>query len=83
MVGSMICEMGGQVGWLATGMSFKYIRPVYFDEQIDCTIRITKIEETGRAEAEAVSVNEAGDNSREHPFHLIHAATLLWSDPFR
>lgn len=45
--------MGGQVGWLATGMSFKYIRPVYFGEQIDCTIRITKIEQTGRAEAEA------------------------------
>ncbi len=29
LVGSMICEMGGQVGWLATGMKFNYIKPVY------------------------------------------------------
>ena len=25
LVGSMICELGGQVGWLATGMNFKFI----------------------------------------------------------
>ena len=30
LVGSMICEFGGQVGWLATGMNFKFINPVYF-----------------------------------------------------
>ena len=52
LVGSMICEFGGQVGWLATGMNFKYIKPVYFDDTINCTITITKIEESGRAEAE-------------------------------
>jgi 3-hydroxybutyryl-CoA dehydratase len=28
LVGSMICEFGGQVGWLATGMNFKFIKPV-------------------------------------------------------
>ncbi len=27
LIGSMICEFGGQVGWLATGMSFKFIKP--------------------------------------------------------
>ncbi len=58
LVGSMICEFGGQVGWLATGMNFKYIKPVYFKDTIRCTITITKIEKTGRAEAEAFFINQ-------------------------
>ena len=61
LVGSMICEFGGQVGWLATGMNFKFIKPVYFGDTITCSIMITKIEASGRAEAEAVFVNDAGD----------------------
>ena len=58
LVGSMICEFGGQVGWLATGMNFKFIKPVYFDDTIRCTITITKIEKAGRAEAEAYFLNQ-------------------------
>ena len=50
LVGSMICEFGGQVGWLATGMKFKYIKPVYFGDTVHCTITITRIETSGRAE---------------------------------
>jgi len=61
LVGSMICEFGGQVGWLATGMNFKYLRPVYFGDTITCTITITKIEKSGRAEAEALFINQAGE----------------------
>jgi len=59
LVGSMICEMGGQVGWLATGMKFNYIKPVYFGDTITCKITITRIEDNGRAEVEAVFFNEA------------------------
>ncbi len=58
LVGSMICEFGGQVGWLATGMRFKFLKPVYFNNTISCTITLTKIEESGRAEAEAYFFNE-------------------------
>jgi 3-hydroxybutyryl-CoA dehydratase len=58
LVGSMICEFGGQVGWLATGMNFKFINPVYFNDTIQCSITITKIEKTGRAEAEAYFTNQ-------------------------
>ena len=58
LVGSMICEFGGQVGWLATGMNFKYLKPVYFNDTIHCTITITKIEKSGRAEAEAFFTNQ-------------------------
>jgi 3-hydroxybutyryl-CoA dehydratase len=58
LVGSMICEFGGQVGWLATGMNFNFIHPVYFNDTIQCSIKITKIEENGRAEAEADFINQ-------------------------
>jgi acyl dehydratase len=61
LVGSMICEFGGQVGWLASGMNFKFIKPVYFDDTVRCTITITKIEESGRAEAEAFFTNQNGE----------------------
>jgi acyl dehydratase len=61
LVGSMICEFGGQVGWLATGMNFKYIKPVFFGDTIHCAVTITKIEESGRAEAEALFSNQDGE----------------------
>lgn len=61
IVGSMICEFGGQVGWLATGMNFKFIKPVYFGDTITCAITIHRIEDNGRAEAEAFFTNEAGE----------------------
>lgn len=61
LVGSMICEFGGQVGWLASGMSFKFIRPVYFGDTIRCAVTITRIAESGRAEAEGVFTNQHGD----------------------
>lgn len=60
LVGSMLCEFGGQVGWLATGMNFKFIRPVYFGETITCTVTIVKIAASGRAEAEALFTNDKG-----------------------
>lgn len=61
LVGSMVCEFGGQVGWLASGMSFTFIKPVYPGDTIECTVAITKIEENGRAEAEASFTNQNGE----------------------
>jgi len=61
LVGSMICEFGGQVGWLATGMDFKFLKPVYFDDTIRCTITITMIDENMRAEAEAIFTNQENE----------------------
>ncbi|MBU0463589.1 MAG: MaoC family dehydratase [Proteobacteria bacterium] len=58
LVGSMLCEFGGQVGWLATGMNFKFIHPVYFGDTIQCSVTITKIQGNNRAEAEAVFINQ-------------------------
>lgn len=61
LVGGMICEFGGQVGWLATGMEFKFLRPVYFDDTIQCRVSITEVDENGRAEADAEFTNQDGN----------------------
>lgn len=61
LVGSMICEIGGQIGWLASGMNFKFMRPVLIGETITCTATIEAIEPNGRAKAEAIFLNEKGD----------------------
>jgi acyl dehydratase len=58
LVGAMICEFGGQVGWLASGMNFKFIHPVYFDDTIQCRVCITEMGKNGRAKAEAVFTNQ-------------------------
>lgn len=58
LVGGMICEFGGQVGWLASGMAFKFIRPVYFNDTIECRIELVSVEENGRAEAEGHFFNQ-------------------------
>ena len=60
LVGGMICEFGGQVGWLASGMDFKFIKPVYFNDTIECRISLTKLDEKGRAEAEGQFFNQHG-----------------------
>lgn len=60
LIGGMICEFGGQVGWLATGMNFKFLGPVYFDDTVQCRVTITDIQENGRAEAKAVFTNQHG-----------------------
>jgi hypothetical protein len=57
----MICEFGGQVGWLATGMSFRFLNPVYFKDTIQCKITLTRLEPNGRAEAKAEFTNQQGE----------------------
>ncbi len=60
LVGSMITEIGGQVGWLATGMAFKFKRPVYPGETIRCEMVITRVDRNRSAAAEAVLTNQDG-----------------------
>ena len=49
LTASLVTETGGQIGWLATGMSFEFKRPVYTAEQITCQWPITDITERGHA----------------------------------
>jgi 3-hydroxybutyryl-CoA dehydratase len=60
LTGSMLCEIGGQLGWLASRMDFRFKRPVYFGDRITCRLTITKLEPRGKAEAMVVMTNQEG-----------------------
>jgi len=61
LVGSLLTEIGGQIGWLASVMNFRFMQPVYFNETITCKFTITHIDERRRARATAVYSNTDGD----------------------
>jgi acyl dehydratase len=61
LVGSMLTEIGGQIGWLASVMNFRFKQPVYFGETITCKFTIVDIDERRHASAEAVYFNQDGD----------------------
>jgi acyl dehydratase len=61
LVASMLTEIGGQLGWLASGMNFRFKKPIYFKETISCRLTITDIDDRGRAGADAVYTNQEGD----------------------
>jgi len=60
LAASIITEIGGQIGWLASGMHFFFKKPVYFNDTITCEFIITEIDNRGRAKAEAVYWNQDG-----------------------
>lgn len=58
LVASLLTEIGGQIGWLASEMTFRFKRPVYFGDTIECSLIITELRERNRARAEAVFKNQ-------------------------
>ncbi|MCY1430230.1 MaoC like domain protein [compost metagenome] len=60
LTASLVTEVGGQIGWLATGMSFEFRRPVYAGDQITCHWLIADIDERGHAKAEVRIFNAEG-----------------------
>ena len=61
LVGSMLTEIGGQIGWLASVMNYRFKKPVYFNETITCKFSITHIDAQRRARATALYFNPNGD----------------------
>lgn len=61
LVGSILTEVGGQIGWLASVMNFRFKQPVYFDETITCRFTITALDDHRRARAEAIYFNQEGN----------------------
>lgn len=61
LVAGMMTEIGGQIGWLASGMNFRFKQPVYFGDTIECTFTITAIDGNGKARATAAYRNQRGD----------------------
>jgi len=60
LVGSLLTEVGGQIGWLASEMNFRFKRPVYFGDTIECTFTIKEIDERNRSRAEVIYRNQHG-----------------------
>jgi 3-hydroxybutyryl-CoA dehydratase len=58
LVASILTEIGGQIGWLASGMSFRFKRPVYFGDTIECRFTITELDDRNKAKADAVFKNQ-------------------------
>ena len=60
LVGSLLTEIGGQLGWLATEMNFKFKRPVYPGDTITCELTIRKMNDRGFGEAEVTFTHSDG-----------------------
>jgi 3-hydroxybutyryl-CoA dehydratase len=60
LVAGMITEIGGQIAWFASGMSFRFKKPVYFGDTITCSCTITGLDEKQKAIARAVYTNQHG-----------------------
>jgi acyl dehydratase len=58
LVASLLTEIGGQIGWLASVMNFRFKRPVYLRDKITCTLTITQIDRNHRARAVALYKNQ-------------------------
>jgi acyl dehydratase len=65
LVGSMICELGGQVAWLASAMEFEFLRPVYIGETITCRLTIEEVDDRGFARATGIFTNQDGQRVME------------------
>jgi 3-hydroxybutyryl-CoA dehydratase len=60
LAASMATEIGGQIGWLASVMNFRFKGPVYVGETIICTWVMTAIDKNGRATASVTITKEDG-----------------------
>ncbi len=90
LVGSLLTEVGGQIGWLATGMEFRFLRPVHFGDTVTCRFTLTEVDERGRAQGRAVFTNQDGTTVVEAtlagrlpgpPERAVLAAMVAEGDP--
>ncbi len=58
LVASLLTEIGGQIGWLASEMNFRFKKPVYFGDTIECRFTITELDDRNRAKAEVLFKNQ-------------------------
>jgi acyl dehydratase len=61
LVAALLTEIGGQIGWLASGMNFRYRKPVYVGDTIQCELIVEAVDEEGRAGAKALFRNQDGE----------------------
>jgi 3-hydroxybutyryl-CoA dehydratase len=60
LVASMITQVGGQIGWLASHFDLHFKKPVFFGDTITCRLTLLEISDTCWAKAKAVFTNQDG-----------------------
>ena len=60
LTASLLTEIGGQIGWLASTMNFRFKGPVFVGETLTCRWVITTIDQNGRAKAAVTIAREDG-----------------------
>jgi acyl dehydratase len=60
LAGSMICEIGGQLGWLATRMDFAFKKPVHPGDLVTCELAVEEVDASHFARARARLTNQDG-----------------------
>jgi acyl dehydratase len=90
LVGSLLTELGGQIGWLASGMEFRFRKPVFFGDTVTCRFTLLEVDEAGRARGSAVFTNQEGTTVMEaalsgrlpgEPERAVLAAMVAEGDP--
>jgi len=61
LAAGLITEIGGQIGWLATGMHFEFKKPVYFNDTVTCRFTVREVNENRRVTAMADYRNQRGE----------------------
>ena len=61
LVGSLVTEIGGQIGWLASKLDLRFRKPVYIGDTVTCSLTISCMARKGLTEAKAICRNQGGE----------------------
>ena len=75
---SLVTEVGGELGWLATKMNFQFKKPVYPGDTIHCRVEIIDLDERGRANAVAILRNQSDEVVLESEVSAIIPTQAEW-----